>query len=302
MKSTLILGSIVLLASLGIQTGTGKALLDGQAKVLKSAQSLSVKFTTQKLPGAAEDCRLVFSRPNKLRLENSSGVFVTDGKTTWKYDKSSNSYVENPAAANDAISLSTSESAFAWASFFGEPYKDSKTATLGTKRNLKGVVVQEVVVVLADNKTITLMIDPKTNLPRGAIVKFGEQENLVIASEVNIAATDALNEEFVFSPPAGATKLDKPKELEITWASVVPIFRSRCMPCHSSGRVSGGYNLTSYDAVMAANIVKPGDPANSKLLGTVKHTFGSPMPKNGSKLPESEIQIIEKWIAGGAKP
>lgn len=301
MKSSIVAGIVVLGLGLLFQTGPGKPLLDAQAKALKGGQSLTVKFTTQKLPGGAEDGRLVLSRPNKVRLENSSGTYVSDGITTWRYDKASNSYTEMPAVQADAVVLTSSQSAWPWASFFGEPYKEAKSATLGTKRNLKGMVVQEVAVTLSEGKTVTLFIDPKTNLPRGAIVKFGEQENLVIASEVTLATTDASKDEFLFVPPAGATKQTKPIETEVTWSSVSPIFRSRCMPCHNGGRVSGGYNLTSYGAVMAANIVKPGDPEGSKIVGSLRWTFGSPMPKNGSKIPESEIQTVEKWIANGAK-
>lgn len=301
MKTSIVAGIVILGYGILFQSGTGKALLDTQAKTLKGGQSLAVKFTTQKLPAAAEDNRLVLSRPNKVRLETATGIYVSDGVTTWKFDKASNSFTETPATAKEAVMLTSSEGAWAWASFFGEPYKEAKSANLGQKRNLKGVLVQEIAIVLLDGKTITLFIDTKTNVPRGAVIKFSDQETLVIASEVLLGTEEASKDEFIFVPPAGATKLDRPRETEVRWASVSPIFRSRCMPCHNSGRVSGGYDLTSYGAVMAANIVNSGDPSGSKIVGSLRWTFGSPMPKNGSKIPEAEIQTVEKWIAGGAK-
>lgn len=49
--------------------------------------------------------------------------------------------------------------------------------------------------------------------------------------------------------------------------------------------------------------VKPGDPAGSylmnKLMG-VNLCYGSQMPKIGTSLPQTEIDLIGAWICNGA--
>jgi hypothetical protein len=40
---------------------------------------------------------------------------------------------------------------------------------------------------------------------------------------------------------------------------------------------------------------------NGKLMGSITWASGfSPMPKNASKMPDCEIQKIQKWIDQGA--
>ncbi len=47
-------------------------------------------------------------------------------------------------------------------------------------------------------------------------------------------------------------------------------------------------------------MVKPGDPAGSKLLSALRGEGMSRMPKGMDPLPDEEIAKIEAWIAGGA--
>jgi hypothetical protein len=62
--------------------------------------------------------------------------------------------------------------------------------------------------------------------------------------------------------------------------------------CHDvSG--AGGYKLTNYEEVKAA-------AQTDKFLKAIKHEAGaSPMPKNGTKFSESNIQLFECWIQNG---
>jgi len=85
----------------------------------------------------------------------------------------------------------------------------------------------------------------------------------------------------------------------ISYANVIaPILSEFCMTCHKSTAASGlggGYKLDSYTDVK--------DFAESgSLTGVIQHQEPyTPMPLNGKKLSDCNIQIILKWIEEGIK-
>ncbi|MBI5351535.1 MAG: c-type cytochrome [Chloroflexi bacterium] len=84
---------------------------------------------------------------------------------------------------------------------------------------------------------------------------------------------------------------------------VLPIFQAKCSMCHSSATTFGGWDSTSYQAVMTSGDNAPeviaGDPDNSYLMQLLQATNGAFMPPTG-KLSDEEIQIIMDWILAGA--
>jgi len=99
------------------------------------------------------------------------------------------------------------------------------------------------------------------------------------------------------------TTQETPSVLAPTFASdILPIFQKKCNVCHGT---LGGWDGTNYESAINSGdngpAVIPGDPDNSllvqKLLGT--QTTGLIMPP-GSKLTDSEIQLIIDWILAGA--
>lgn len=97
---------------------------------------------------------------------------------------------------------------------------------------------------------------------------------------------------------------EKPKE-KITFADhVAPIFRNHCGSCHNPDKAKGGLNLESYSGAMqgggSGEVVEPGDPESSMLLGVVTHDDEPKMPPNSAKIPDAEIDLIRLWIEGGA--
>lgn len=75
--------------------------------------------------------------------------------------------------------------------------------------------------------------------------------------------------------------------------TVEPIIKNRCYVCHGTGVNLGNVTLQGYDALKTY-------AQNGKLLGTIKHESGfSPMPQSGGKVPDCEIQKVEKWIIDG---
>ncbi len=97
---------------------------------------------------------------------------------------------------------------------------------------------------------------------------------------------------------------DAPKAKVTYQDQVSPIFRSRCGSCHNADKQKGGLNLDSYGAMMqgggSGKVVEAGDADNSKLLLVVTHEEEPKMPPASAKIPDGEIDVIRKWIEGGA--
>lgn len=75
---------------------------------------------------------------------------------------------------------------------------------------------------------------------------------------------------------------------------IKPLIQNHCQGCHSGGNPSGGISLTIYNDVKAV-------ADNGKLFGSISHLSGySPMPQNGSKLSDCQINAVKIWINQGA--
>jgi predicted metal-binding protein len=82
-------------------------------------------------------------------------------------------------------------------------------------------------------------------------------------------------------------------------SKIRPILVTRCGSCHGDKVQMGGKELTSKDGMHRSGVVVAGDPDASPLVQAVRYTAKTKMPPTG-KLPDEEIQLLEKWIAGGA--
>jgi len=78
---------------------------------------------------------------------------------------------------------------------------------------------------------------------------------------------------------------------------IVPVLQRECYSCHSNENhdfLGEGINLGGHQNVFP--YIK-----NGKLLGSIKHEdFCLPMPLNGNKIPDCDIENIERWILQGA--
>ncbi len=84
---------------------------------------------------------------------------------------------------------------------------------------------------------------------------------------------------------------------------VLPILQAKCQVCHNSGTKLGGWDSSSYEAVMTSGnnspAVIPGDVKNSLLAQLIQGVNGKTMPPLGG-LSQEEVQAILDWIASGA--
>ncbi|HBY59218.1 MAG TPA: hypothetical protein DEH78_05320, partial [Solibacterales bacterium] len=81
------------------------------------------------------------------------------------------------------------------------------------------------------------------------------------------------------------------------------IFKKNCVSCHGAGLKMSGLDLTSQQSLAAGGARGPAvvasNPEGSLLYRLVTHQEKPTMPP-GSKLSEADLEIIRKWIAGGA--
>lgn len=89
--------------------------------------------------------------------------------------------------------------------------------------------------------------------------------------------------------------------LEPRYSSIkTRIINTRCLGCHSGGNPSGGVDLTTHASTVANNIARAGNPGGSRLVTSLERTGNDFMPRNGARLPASDIAIIRQWIQAGA--
>lgn len=102
---------------------------------------------------------------------------------------------------------------------------------------------------------------------------------------------------FMFSCSASKSATKTTTEVKtITYnADVKPIVDEYCgTKCHSASKKAGGIDLSTYTSVKHEGI-------DGDLLGAIQHGEGfKPMPKNGDKLSDENIQLITNWVQSGA--
>ncbi len=96
-----------------------------------------------------------------------------------------------------------------------------------------------------------------------------------------------------------------PAKEKITYQDhVATVFRSRCGSCHNPDKQKGGLNLDNYGSAMqgggSGKVIEPGDADSSTLFLVISHKEEPKMPPNSPKIADAEIELIRKWIAGGA--
>lgn len=97
----------------------------------------------------------------------------------------------------------------------------------------------------------------------------------------------------------------EPAASVVTFASIKPILDRSCVKCHGARNPREEVNLTTYADTMKGGehgeIVKPGDPDNSRMMKFIRGEETPRMPYNQPPLPDEEIALIAEWIKQGAK-
>ncbi len=88
---------------------------------------------------------------------------------------------------------------------------------------------------------------------------------------------------------------------------IQPLLAKRCYSCHGPDKQKGGLRLDQQEAAFAAldsgdKAIVAGDIKKSVLLDRVSSTEeGERMPPEGAPLSATQIDLLRRWISGGAK-
>lgn len=84
---------------------------------------------------------------------------------------------------------------------------------------------------------------------------------------------------------------------------IKPLFRDHCLKCHNADKKKGSIDLSTYDAVIASEVVEAGRPASSILYQSIIHSDeAEAMPPKSSKLAAAKLDLIRDWIRAGLIP
>ena len=83
-----------------------------------------------------------------------------------------------------------------------------------------------------------------------------------------------------------------------------PVLVQRCSACHNGERKEGDLDVTNYTNLMigggSGEVIEAGSADESYLFRLVTHEDSPEMPPGGTKIPDPQIDILRKWIDGGA--
>ncbi len=264
--------------------------------VLQKAKGVQVKFKVIQIGGGIDEESLDLSRRGALRWDTPTRLVVSDGKTIRDYSKTNRSYTEIDYTEAALLAKLNSDAVWAWKAFY-----DAKMAgriigeRAGTSRTVRGVSMTDLVVSRRDALPITLMIDDKTGVARGANFKTERGQDVVVQTTEFTLKEDDLGEGlFAWTPPEGAKKLEVSAQ-KVTYDQVAEILESNCVRCHGGEKISGGVNLASYEDLMRSRVVVAGDPSASRMIRMIKT---GKMPPDG-KLDQELIDKLEQWVVDG---
>lgn len=267
---------------------------------LASTPSLTVTYKFGLVGELPRETKLTLSKPNLFKLTTEDGFLLSDGRTVYEYKKADNTYTQNPLNDDQLLEFSRRPEVYGWYAFLDKtPAKNIITAKSSAVRSVAGMDLVPVDLSLKRGRGPgSLFIDPQTKMPKAFTIRIEDKEYVGHVTDLEIGKEPIETGTFAFHAPAGA-KLFVPIVAEPKYSSVKKIMEASCMPCHNAQNARGGYNLSTYEGVVAATT--PGNGANSILVKVLRETGANRMPKNKPALPSKQIKAIEEWIDKGAK-
>ncbi len=109
---------------------------------------------------------------------------------------------------------------------------------------------------------------------------------------------------WALSAVAGKTGLAQtPAQLELFEKNARPLFAEKCEGCHNAKLKSGGFDLSSPNAIKEAASMgifgSAAEPEKSPILKALSYESQIKMPPQG-KLPAETIAAVREWVAAGA--
>lgn len=300
MKSFALVAGALFIAGTAAQQATLPAPLAKDLDTLAKSPSLTVTYTFRVVGDAPVDYKLELAKPNLFRLTNPDGFTLSDGKTLYTYTKKDNKYTEEALTDDTLSTFLHRPELFAWSDMLAKkPGDEIALAKAGPDRTIQGgAPVSTVEVTMKKGTTVgTLFIDKKLSVARGYTLKLGDKDYLATATQIELGKDTLTADKFAFSAPAGAQKAEVVASTGgAKYADVQAIMNASCMPCHSANGRRGGYDLSTYEGILAG--VTPGNSAGSRIYQSVKT---GRMPRNRPPLSAEQQATIASWIDAGAK-
>ena len=108
---------------------------------------------------------------------------------------------------------------------------------------------------------------------------------------------------FVAGTLGSAKSADKPAATVVTYDQVRAVFKKHCVTCHNTDRPRGDLDLSNFAAIKAGSgsgQVAVAGKSNESLIYTQAAHLEEPfMPPNSPKIPQRELDLIQRWIEGG---
>ncbi len=113
---------------------------------------------------------------------------------------------------------------------------------------------------------------------------------------------------FLFASQVSAQSMtsqtgDSNSNQRVSFATVQVVIRKHCVSCHNEDQPRGDLVLTSLDKVLAGSssgpVVVAGNVSESPLYALAAHLDSPKMPPNKPRIPQRELNLIERWINTG---
>ena len=82
---------------------------------------------------------------------------------------------------------------------------------------------------------------------------------------------------------------------------IAPILEKRCLACHNAAIPNASMDFRDRTTLTRTYAIVPGNPAESRIIRVTRHLGVVKMPPGKDTLAESDIVLLEAWIAAGAK-
>ena len=108
------------------------------------------------------------------------------------------------------------------------------------------------------------------------------------------------------APPKKEETIDPNKPVSF-YKHIRPIFQAQCNGCHQPAKKKGDYVMTDFAALLKGgeegHAVVPGKPEESNLLKLIVPDAEGKveMPQKAEPLHETQVALIKRWVAEGAK-
>jgi outer membrane lipoprotein-sorting protein len=197
--------------ALVLAQGSGMGQLSNFAKALNSAETLSAKYTVQRIgAGAPSSFSVNLAKPNLARIERPNEIIVADGTHIITYDKAKKTYWKRPQTDADLAGLFADDDVALWAAFFNPRVYDrvpSARATGTKNRRGMSLSVIEVALDAQNRKSMAFYLD-RSNVARQAEITYSDQDGILLIDAREIALGDNANAEmFAWKAPEGAREL-----------------------------------------------------------------------------------------------